>query len=188
MKKLIIIYLILSTSQVLAYQLKTTWNSKLQKIITIKCEGDASCQQFCGGKQECATIETYCRSCIGNDPYVTSVFSGMGQLFRNAGEEVSSEEFFTFLNSRNFVSFTSKSVYNNIERFNSKKLQQRFQSLCPIETEYPIVFFNIDPIGHNLGKVQYVLCNGPSHSMEIFKMTNDTSTVIDLGNTIIENY
>jgi hypothetical protein len=105
----------------------------------------------------------------------------MGQLFRNEGTEVTPKEFFNFLHTRNFVSITAKSVYNNIERFNSQELQQRFSILCPNETETPIVFFALDPISHELKKVRYVACRDEDNSTVIYRMTNDAQ--LDLNMT-----
>ncbi len=172
MKKIaIIIFSLMASNAVLASGITTNWNDKYQKSITLTCGEDNysyTCSQVCGNESKCEIEEKTCYNCLGSSVYLTHLFKQMGQTYRSTNEETDAYGFVDFLLKNEFVTITSKSVYNNVDRFNSSSLRARFQSLCSNNTEYPVVFLESVGKRHDLGKVRYVSCGE-----EVYRMTDD---------------
>lgn len=154
-----------------AFQLDSFWTPDYKKVNKISCnEDEYICQDICDS-DSCEIEENYCRSCIGNDPYITSIFSTLGLTFQNTNQRVSNNEIYNFIKDNRFISITSKSVYNNIDSYDSPVLQQRFQSLCPEYTAYPILLLELEE-GNIPGNLKYVVCQSHGEAVT-YRMTND---------------
>lgn len=148
------------------------WNADLRPFLSLTCSGENTkyCSMVCtlDDQSNCSIPMPVCRDCIGTSLLVTNIFEGMGIRYRNSGRIVELSEFFTFLQKSQFVTFSSKSVYNHVDSYDSPVLRNRFKSLCSEETEYPIVFFEINPKGSRLGKVRYLTCGN-----QVYEMSDD---------------
>lgn len=136
-------------------------------------EDEYQCEDFCGEKI-CKIEEKVCRNCIGSNLLITHIFRDMGRTFRNSGNEISYYEVLETLSTNLFASFTSKSIYNIVERYDSPKLRKKFQSLCDNGTEYPVVIFGINKVSRILDEVKFVLCGD-----QAFEMSNDA--IVDVN-------
>lgn len=155
------------TFNVYATEFSTQWDENYNKKLVISClSNDFMCREFCGEATKCEFPEKVCRDCIGSSPYITNIFQEMGRTYRNLGYEVNYSQVMDLILKGHFATFTSKSIYNQLGRFDSANLKQKFKSLCPDEdTEYPVVFFKTDVRNRKLGKVQFVTCSSGIYVM-----------------------
>ena len=174
--KIVMLFSLLLSTSLFAFEFNSTWTKDFKKVNSITCSerDNYLCTDLCG-KSKCEIEEKTCRNCIGNDPYVASLFSAMGKVFRNTGVEVSKEELFYFFRDQNFVAISSKSVFNNIETFNAYSLRRRFRSLCPRRTDYPSVLLELKK-GGELGKIRYVIC-ASDEGQQAFEMSNEANII-----------
>lgn len=180
--KVVLILLSFMTLQnyVFAMGVEEVWSSEYRPQLKLSCtEGEESmCSDLCPGSssaKECILDQKVCRDCVGTSLLVTNIFEGMGVRYRNRGDEVSFYEFVDLIASKNFVSFTSKSVYNHVDSYDSLVLQKKFQSLCPVNsTLMPVVFFDLKPRTNVLNKVRYVACGE-----KLYTMSDDA--LVDIG-------
>ena len=95
---------------------------------------------------------------MGGTPQMTYIFSEMGTMIV-AEEEISDYELIDLIKSENFISISSKSIYNQHTALNSPELRKRFQSLCPDSKNHdPIVFFGLNEISLRLEEAKMVVC------------------------------
>ena len=173
MRNLLILILLLS-SNLYGVEINTRWNDFFQKEVTVTCSEDhAFCEEVCNDKYFCVVKETPCRNCLGTSVQMHHIFKNMGKVFV-AKEEVTSYEIRDLLSSKNFVTVTSKSVFNNVTRFNNSELRRQFMTLCPEKRiKYPIVFFDRDEVTNRLGDVRFVACQKPDGELSVYKMEDD---------------
>jgi hypothetical protein len=95
---------------------------------------------------------------------MTFAFKEMGRSIV-AKESLDAYAFFDLLDSGEFVSLTSRSIYNLVERFNSNSLKRKFRSLCMDGTQYPHAFFDKTNSGE-FGAPQLVWCNSGIYRLE----------------------
>jgi len=159
-------------------EVTTNWNDKYQKEVILNCSADNysnTCEQVCDSDTKCVIAEKTCFNCLGSSVYLTHLFKQMGQSYRSTGDIADDYSFVDFLLKGEFATLTSKSIYNNVDRFNSAALRDRFQSLCTNSTEYPVVFLESVGERNALGKVRYVTCGDI-----VFTMTDNPD--IDFNN------
>lgn len=181
MKIFFLIFLTLVTNNsAFALQVEEIWSSDYRPQLKVLCTSgeEQMCSELCKSEQavnECIIDQKVCRDCVGTSLLVTNIFEGMGVRYRNRGDEVTSYELIDLLKSKNFVSFTSKSVYNHVDSYDSLTLQKKFLSLCPAGTmSTPVVFFDLKAKTNILNKVRYVACDD-----KIFTMSDEV--LVDIG-------
>jgi hypothetical protein len=174
MKMLILfIFTILSSNAFSDYNIKEFWDKDYTPKIGVTCTNkDKFCTNLCKNKTYCEFPQVTCRDCISTSILMTNIFENMSVFYRNSGETAPSIEFINFLKSKNYVSFSSRSIYNQTDSFDSAELQTRFQNLCPNFTKYPVVFFNLKENSNILNEAQYVACDS-----NVYKMTTDKDIV-----------
>jgi hypothetical protein len=165
---IILLMMLMKISTSFAFEVKEIWNQENRLQIEFQCSSiDRFCHDLCLKDDSCKVEEKVCLNCVGTSMLMNSIFEQMGLKYRNTQEEVSSYELIDFLNKNNFVSITSKSIFNQIEAYDSPVLKSRFQSLCPENIAYPLVIFELNPTSHTPRSVKYVLCDE-----KIFRMTD----------------
>lgn len=175
--RLLVFTILIFSTNSMAINYESVWTEDFRKNVIMSCsEEEFQCEDLCGQKT-CEIKEKVCRNCIGSDVYVTHIFRDMGRSFRNLGNEVSYYEVLERLSEGKFATFTSRSIYNQIERFDSVGLRKKFQSLCSNETEYPVVVFKIAEVSRKLEEVQFVICGN-----QAFEMTDEA--VIDVNDNL----
>ncbi|MFT6604635.1 MAG: hypothetical protein ACJARO_002158, partial [Bacteriovoracaceae bacterium] len=150
------LFLLISANSAFAISYESIWTEDYKKNVIMTCsEDEFQCEDLCG-KSSCVIKEKVCRNCIGSNIRITHIFRDMGRSFTNTGNEVSYYEVLEILGSGHFATFTSKSIYNIVERYDSAKLRKKFQSLCPNEINYPIVIFSTKKVSRILDEVKFV--------------------------------
>ena len=181
MKFKVILILLFWTTQASSYVLKESWDYKFKKGLILKCENESLCIDFCGKEDACKISEGPCWNCIGTSVYLTHIFKNMGRIFFNSEVEIEEEEFFSFLKSGRFVSFSSRSIYNHISKFDEEEIQNKFNSLCNFSSRKgPIVFFDVQGNSRKLGHARYIICHYAEETM-VYKMSSE-------GNVIVESF
>jgi hypothetical protein len=156
-----------------AFEINEVWNHQNKLQLEINCaDGDRFCNDLCHHNDSCEIEEKICYNCVGTSLPMNSIFEQMGQKYRNTEEEVSPYELIDFLTQKKFISFTSKSIFNQIDAYDSPLLKTRFQGLCSTHVSYPIVLFELGNSSYSPKNVKYVLC-----SDKIFKMS-DTPIIL----------
>lgn len=156
------IFLLLS-SNIFSIEVKTNFTEQFEKEILLQCsEDEIFCNEICQ-KNNCIIKEKICRNCIGNTLELSYIFTQMGKAF-TSGEEVAIETFLETILTEDFVSLDSKSIYNNIFRYNNFRLQTSFRSLCPEYVETPVVFFSTNEIGE-IFQSKFVVCQNKVFSL-----------------------
>ncbi len=141
-----------------ALNLSTEWTMESRKMIHVSCEEDETvCQNFCQGHMACMTEEKVCKNCVGTSIAMTYAFQEMGRSIV-AGDQLDPYFLFDFLSQKNYVTLTSRSVYNLVDSFDSMSLRRKFRSLCQDGTRYPMVFFNKTE-GGEFGRAQAIWCD-----------------------------
>ncbi len=162
----LILSLVLVT-QSYALEFTSSWNQSLTKEVVMSCsQDDYQCREVCESETSCTFKEKTCTNCIGTNVYITNIFREMGRIYVNTLTSVSSDSLVELLSSGNFVTITSKSIYNQVDRFNSLGLRNRFKSLCENGAQYPVVFFDMNSKNDKIDEVLYVACDN-----EFFEMT-----------------
>jgi hypothetical protein len=146
------------------------WNLDLQKTVEIHCPENRShndvfgneenlCQSTCSDNSFCLIEEGPFRNAASTNNGISyELFKFMGIHFVNSLERVHPKEVAKLLASRNFVTLTSRSVYNLYHRLDSRTVKRNFQSLCPNFTEYPMVFIEVDDYMRSYKDIKFVLC------------------------------
>lgn len=164
-KLIIALFLLISANSAFAISYEPVWTEDYKKNVIMTCsEDEFQCEDLCG-KSSCIIKEKVCRNCIGSNIRITHIFRDMGRSFTNTGNEVSYYEVLETLGSQHFATFTSKSIYNIVERYDSTKLRLKFQSLCPNEVKYPVVVFSTKKVSRILDKVKFVVCGEKAFEM-----------------------
>jgi hypothetical protein len=172
---LFLIHLLFKINLTFAFDASEKWLPDNTPNLIFECSKDERfCIELCGEEIKCSFKEKICKNCIGTSILMTNIFEQMGLLYRNNGIEVSQYEFIDFINKKNFVSFTSRSVYNQTDSFDSPSMKSRFQSLCPGKIEYPVVFFELKDNSNVLKSVKFVTCGN-----EIYKMTASPEVIFN---------
>lgn len=162
-----------SSSLCFSMTITTNWSEDSRKTLVLACseeEAEVACDNLCG-ESTCEIEEKVCVDCVGTSIAMTYAFREMGRILHNTGEKVDAYFLVDLISSGNFVSLTSRSVYNLVERFDSRSLRSKFTSLCNDGTRYPTVFFKKLRSG-KLGSVSAVHCANGTFLM------NDEAVVI----------
>ena len=132
MMKILLIGMTLISS-VSAFEISEGWNEDYNPELTVKCSDlDRFCLELCQNELKCVIPQKVCKDCIGTSVLMTNIFDRMGVGYRNAGTAVDELELVDFIKAGNFVTFTSRSIYNQTDSFDSPSTRARFQSLrCP---------------------------------------------------------
>lgn len=177
MIKLILCLFLLVTNSVMAISFEPEWTVDYKKNVIMSCsEDEYQCEDFCGNSR-CEIKEKVCRNCMGSNILISHIFRDMGRSLINTGIEISNYEVLEVFDSKNFATFTSKSIYNIVERFDSLTLRRKFQSLCSNNTKYPIVVFSTEKISRKLDQVKFVICGN-----QAFEMSNEA--LIDINDEV----
>ncbi len=163
MKRLFLILLSLFSLSSLGFTLETQWSMASEKSLKVSCNNDSVCERFCNGVG-CAVVEKVCKNCVSTSVAMTFAFKEMGRAIV-AKEAIDPYSLFDLLESGEFVSLTSRSVYNIVERFNSAALKRRFQALCTDGTQYPHAFFSKTLAGE-IDAPQMVWCDSGVYRLE----------------------
>lgn len=188
MKSWICLAALLVTTSANALVLEAKWNKELKKEVTLSCESNEAdrCHHLCEDEEKCVIPESFCRNCAGTTMYLKNLFTEMGRIYVSIrSEEVLLTDLLDFIKTRNFVTLTSKSVYNFVDKFDSLTIRNRFQRLCGGKTEYPIVFLEASPHSRILGKVRYVFCQNEKDedmSYSVHEMSNDPDLIKEESN------
>ncbi len=161
MRLLILLFFVSMPS--FALQLETVWTERAEKNLSLTCEGEETCVRYCQEKESCTVVEKVCKNCVGTSLAMTFAFNEMGRSLV-ASEKLDDYALFDLLEKNSFVSLTSRSVYNLVERFDSSSLKTKFRSLCEDGTRYPVVFFGKTASGE-MGRVQAVWCESGFYEM-----------------------
>lgn len=168
MRILIFLFCSFLVFQSFALDITTEWTMESKKYLHISCQSeDYVCQEFCLGGQKCKMQEKVCKNCVGTSISMTYAFEEMGRNIV-AGDKLDDYFIFDLMRTREFVTLTSRSIYNLVERFDSMTLRARFRSLCADGTRYPVVFLNTTESGE-LGQAKAVWCD--SGVYEVFYLS-----------------
>jgi hypothetical protein len=180
MRNLILIAALTIISQFsYGYTVESTWNDSYQKELSFYCvEGDTLCQDLCEDSSVCKIKEETCHNCIGTSITLTYIFNYMGKAYTNNGIEMNEADVLEKIQSSNFVTFSSRSIYNHVDRFNSSTLKRNFRSLCTDGTRYPIVLFDKNKRTQKVSDVQFVFCDSG-----VFEMEFGADIITDLKST-----
>lgn len=137
---------------------------------------DSLCNQLCRNSSSCEIKQLVCRDCIGTSILMTNIFEGMGIRYRSTSESVNSYEFIDFIKLGMYVTFSSKSIYNQTDSYDSDSLKTKFLSLCPSQTQNSLVFFSLRTASNILEEVKYVICDN-----SVFRMSDSPDVVMDEG-------
>lgn len=168
MKNILLSILFFSISSLAsAYTVESSWNDSYEKELAFYCnDSDSLCLDLCSDSKMCKVKEETCHNCIGTSVTLTYIFNYMGKAYTNTGVEALEGDVLSSLKDSNFVSFSSRSIYNHVDRFNSSTLKRNFRSLCTDGTRYPIVLFKKNTRSQRVGDVQYVFCDNGVFEME----------------------
>lgn len=163
----VFIFMLMSQSSK-AYEYHEQWSNDNRLYLQLSCtENESLCLEFCQKKNQCTFFAGDCKDCIGTNMQMNQIFDQMGIAFRNSGESVDLEELKHFLAHKSFVSITSKSIYNQIDSYDSPALKWRFQNLCPNNVDYPIVLFELNPQFKTIKNISMVICGE-----DVYRMTD----------------
>lgn len=171
--------LILSLSLFQAAQAQWTvseyWDQDNSPRLKFVCDKyDVLCNQLCSSSSVCEIKQVVCRDCIGTSILMTNIFEGMGTFYRSTGESINAYEFVDFIKRGMYVIFSSKSIYNQADSYDSDALKAKFLSLCPSDTQNSLVFFSLKTSSNVLEEVKYVICDS-----KIFGMSDNPDIVLN---------
>lgn len=181
MKLALTLVAIIFSSNILAMNIGTKWNrTSFEKEVLISCTSseDYLCIDLCNNEKSCAVTEGYCRDCAGDNLFLKTIFKQLGRTYQNTGSEVSKDDFISYIKEGDFVTVSSKSIYNTIDKFNSSKLKERFRSLCKLPTEYPVVFLDVEHTSRIPTNVKFVTCVNEDFNSDIYKMKRIYDVVV----------
>jgi hypothetical protein len=159
------------------WKVEEIWDTNYNPKLSFVCDrNEQLCGQLCNNKITCQVNEVVCRDCIGTSILMTNIFDGMGSQYRSTGFEVSSYEFVDFIKKGMYVTFSSKSIYNQTDSYDSDSLKNKFLSLCPSGSVNSLVFFSVKDGSNILDEVKYVVCD-----KKIFGMTNSPDIFVEDG-------
>ncbi|MCK5882767.1 MAG: hypothetical protein KAG61_03695 [Bacteriovoracaceae bacterium] len=172
MKLITTLILLIMSINTFAIQVNTGWTKNFKKILSVNCSEDDGhlCANLCENYSSCEVEESYCRNCAGDNLFIKYLFKELGNRIQNGGDAVPADTFLEFIKEGNFTSLTSKSIYNFIDRYNSFATKEKFRSLCPNPTEYPIVFLGVNEVSRSPESIRYVACSNSEQSAEIFNL------------------
>ncbi|PIK16102.1 hypothetical protein [Halobacteriovorax sp. JY17] len=160
------IFSLLFTLSSFSAVVESSWNDQYQKEISFYCgENDTLCSDLCGEATMCKVPEETCHNCIGTSITLTYIFNYMSKAYTNTGVSALSGDVLELLKSGDFVTFSSRSIYNHVDSFNSMTLRQNFKKLCSDGTRYPIVIFNKSKRTQKVSDVRFVFCNDGIYEM-----------------------
>lgn len=171
-----IIFTLLIFQSAFALDIETKWTPDTKKYLHLTCNGNSECEKFCDGNY-CKMQERVCKNCVSSSIEMTYAFQEMGRSYIR-GERLDDYFIFDLFYTRRFITLTSRSIYNLIERFDSLSLRRRFQALCNDDTKYPVVFFKQNEAG-KLGEVQAVWCEDGIYEVNQLEF-HDLDTTIPL--------
>lgn len=158
-------------SSSMAVTLESNWNDSYQKELSFYCsEGDTLCMDLCNDSKVCKVPEQTCHNCIGTDITITYIFNYMGKAYTNTGVDALGGDIIDLLKSGEFVTFSSRSIYNHVDSYNSLSLRKNFRKLCSDGTMYPVVMFNKDIKSKKVSDVRFVFCESGAYEM---RFSND---------------
>jgi hypothetical protein len=170
-----ILILLFKLSTASAFQSSEFWDQQNRLHLNFQCtNAEPFCFDLCQKNETCSFEEKVCVNCVGTSLLITSIFEQMGSLFQNTNEEISSYEFIDFIKQKKFVSFSSKSPFNQFESYDSPALKSRFQSLCGNQTDYPLVLFELNERSQTLKKIKFVICDD-----RVFRMTDSPDIIFN---------
>ncbi len=170
-----------------AYLISEGWNQNLKKEIELSClleEETNLCASLCNNPNKCIVKEGPCRNCAGTDLYIRNLFTEMGTQYHSTNEVVDKKIFFDYIATGNFVSISSRSIFNLTDSFDGANTRLKFMGLCNFSSSDPIVFLNVEPVSRKLKEVRYVVCmddklaNDDPDKTLVYKMIDNTPVMI----------
>jgi hypothetical protein len=139
---------------------ETNWTLEYKKEVKVSCaeEETSFCVSLCNNETECLLEEGMCKDCVGTSIHMTDFFRGIGNNIVPLNSLLT-DHLLRRLESGDFVTFTSKTIYNLLTALDSKKIKRQFRALCTDETEYPVVFAKVSPLRREIINIDLVLCN-----------------------------
>ena len=171
MKKLILTILLAAiSSSTFAITYESAWTQDFKKVLNVTCNSDDAylCADLCGEYASCQVREKFIKNAGGDNLFLRHFFNEIGTSLVNAETKIDNELFIAYLKRGNFATIDSRSIYNNIDKFNSFALKEKFRSLCPEPTEYPIVFVSVDHYTRELKGVSAVACTNSQNESDVF--------------------
>lgn len=151
------------------------WGEDNSPKLKFSCDkNDGLCNQLCNKENNCEIQQVICRDCIGTSILMTNIFEEMGTRYRSTSEDVSNYEFIDFIKLGMYVTFSSKSIYNQTDSYDSENLKAKFLSLCPLKTQTSLVFFSLKNASKVLDEVKYVICDN-----SIFRMSDNPDIILN---------
>ena len=175
--KLVLLFLISIFFQIAhaEWSINEFWDQDNSPALKIVCNAnDDLCTDLCGKNNNCNIKQVVCRDCIGTSILMTNIFEGMGIQYRSTNENVLDSEFTDFIKRGMYVTFSSKSIYNQTDSYDSESLREKFLSLCPLETQNSLVFFSLKDSTNILDEVKYVVCDN-----HISRMSDNPDIVLN---------
>lgn len=175
---LLVLFLTFQTNAAVFYN---EWTYDFEKKLNVACfeqDGDF-CHRLCGDFEDCQIDEPVCENCVANNLLMTKIFFDMGREYVNKYEFAYNDELLELLQSGEFVSLDSRSVYNLVTGHDSARVQEGFQSLCYNGVGYPLVLFSTKR--NRIDKVKFVSCG-----VDTFHMSDEPN--IDYENAKAKLY
>lgn len=172
MKLIAILFFSFFSLQSFAFEISASWNQQFKRLITLSCTQDDAhlCANLCQDYQKCEIEEKSCGNCGGENNFLRLFFQEVGQSIISSPNEVSPDQLIDLLISGDFMTLDSKSIYNFVDKFNSLELREKFRRLCPMPTEYPLVFIAVHPYTREPEKTLFVTCGQREQSTKIFPL------------------
>jgi len=160
MKILIIYVLLISCSNIYAWEAIESWNNSYEQELLINCaQEDQICQKLCDQAPTCRLPTNNCKNCVGTGILMSYFYQEVGKWFVNSNEEISEQEFIKIVSQKNFVILTNQSPYNIFGPINDPRMEKAFNRLCYGDAEsYPVVIGELNNF-QMLTSIRYVICH-----------------------------
>jgi len=167
--KFVLLLSIVFSSYSYAYKIESKWSSDYTKSTIVTCsEEEYFCMDLCSEPLECIQPEGYCKDCASTGIFSTNIFKYIGLSIVNSNVRVIDSTVEELIRSKEFITLSSKSIFNHLTRFNSKALQRQFISLCE-DTEYPHIIISVTKISRTPINAKYVSCNNGLFELKEFQ-------------------
>ncbi|MCT4642677.1 MAG: hypothetical protein N4A33_10325 [Bacteriovoracaceae bacterium] len=149
------------------------WTKNYSKEVVVRCSDDKNllCDVLCEDENLCILEEGMAKNFVGTSISLMNFLNNVGKSILSSGR-ANEGDVVRLLQSGNFVTLTSQTVYNLITKVNSKKLQRQFRSLCDDGTQYPLVLAEVFEKTRDVVGYSYVVCKSGVYELEDQYMIN----------------
>jgi hypothetical protein len=138
---------------------ETVWSDQLVKELHVTCRAeDSLCLDLCGASSFCVIEEKTCRSCIGTALPIQRILTELGRSIRFQSKLSSLEPIKALIESGRFVAISARDAFNVIDGFDSISVFRKFESLCPGESDYQLLFIEVDGVSRKIKKPRFIFC------------------------------